>query len=153
MLMKYIEGYVYNDSKAYSYSDNFVKFDKHKSSLNLPNEYILNDIDMNISYTYNLFRNLINCRLYSSMSNVERAVRVGALFASLNITYCTDISKSDNAQFLYRDKVKTLDDLDRYCSGVRYEYNLQTKEIKRYEIYGDIILGDDIERPISYYAK
>ena len=151
--MKYIEGYVYNDSKVYSYDNCSLQFDENKYSLNISDEYLENDINMNISYTYNVFRNLINCRLYSSMSNVERAVRTGALFALLNITYCTNISKSDNAQFLYRDKVKTLDDLDRYCSGVRYEYTLQTKEIKRYEIYGDIILGDDIERPISYYAK
>ena len=73
--------------------------------------------------------------------------------ALLSISYCTDISRSTRSQGIYFDKVKTLEDLDKYCSAVKFEYNFKTKEIKRYEIYGDIYLGTPIERPISYYTK
>ena len=153
MLMKYIEGYVYNDSKVYSYDNCFLQFDENKYSLNISDEYLENDINNNICYLYSIFDDLVKRRLYSSESNAERAARTGALLALLSISYCTDISRSTRSQGIYFDKVKTLEDLDKYCSAVKFEYNFKTKEIKRYEIYGDIYLGTPIERPISYYAK
>ena len=40
MLMKYIEGYVYNDSKVYSYDNCSLQFDENKYSLNISDEYL-----------------------------------------------------------------------------------------------------------------
>ena len=36
-----------------------------------------------------------------------------------------------------------------YCSGIQYAYNLKNKSITRYELYGDLLLGNNKERPIS----
>ena len=76
MLMKYIEGYVYNDSKVYSYDNCSLQFDENKYSLNISDEYLENDINNNICYLYNIFDDLVKRRLYSSESNTERAARI-----------------------------------------------------------------------------
>ena len=55
MLMKYIEGYVYNDSKVYSYDNCSLQFDENKYSLNISDEYLENDINNNICYLYSIF--------------------------------------------------------------------------------------------------
>lgn len=154
MLMKYIEASVYNQSKHYNFTNRDVLFDKDILSVILSKEYINNDINDNIAYIYDLFYNeLLDRKLYSSLSNVERAIRTGSLEAYLSITYCTDINKSDSEYMIFRDEVHSLKDVEKYCSGVRYYYELRTKEISRYEIYGDIVLGDEIHREESYYDQ
>ena len=154
MLMKYIEASISHKSKSYNFINRDILFDKDILSVILSKEYINNDINDNIAYIYDLFYNeLLDRKLYSSLSNVERAIRTGSLEACLSITYCTDINKSDNKYMIFRDKVHSLKDVEKYCSGVRYYYDLRTKEISRYEIYGDIVLGDEIHREESYYNQ
>lgn len=154
MLMKYIEASVYNQSKHYNFTNRDVLFDKDILSVILSKEYINNYINDNIAYIYDLFYNeLLDRKLYSSLSNVERAIRTGSLEAYLSITYCTDINKSDSEYMIFRDEVHSLKDVEKYCSGVKYYYNFKTKEISRYEIYGDIVLGDEIHREGSYYDQ
>lgn len=154
MLMKYIEASISHKSKSYYFINRDVLFDKDILSVILSKEYINNDINDNIAYIYDLFYNeLLDRKLYSSLSNVERAIRTGSLEAYLSITYCTDINKSDSKYMIFRDEVHSLKDVEKYCSGVRYYYELRTKEISRYEIYGDIVLGDEIHREESYYDQ
>lgn len=154
MLMKYIEASISHKSKSYNFINRDVLFDKDILSVILSKEYINNDINDNIAYIYDLFYNeLLDRKLYSSLSNVERAIRTGSLEAYLSITYCTDINKSDSGYMIFRDEVHSLKDVEKYCSGVRYYYELRTKEISRYEIYGDIVLGDEIHREESYYDQ
>lgn len=154
MLMKYIEASISHKSKSYNFINRDVLFDKDILSVILSKEYINNDINDNIAYIYDLFYNeLLDRKLYSSLSNVERAIKTGSLEAYLSITYCTDINKSDSKYMIFRDVVHSLKDVEKYCSGVRYYYELRTKEISRYEIYGDIVLGDEIHREESYYDQ
>lgn len=154
MLMKYIEASISHKSKSYNFINRDVLFDKDILSVILSKEYINNDINDNIAYIYDLFYNeLLDRKLYSSLSNVERAIKTGSLEAYLSITYCIDINKSDNKYMIFRDAVHSLKDVEKYCSGVRYYYELRTKEISRYEIYGDIVLGDEIHREESYYDQ
>lgn len=154
MLMKYIEASISHKSKSYNFINRDVLFDKDILSVILSKEYINNDINDNIAYIYDLFYNeLLDRKLYSSLSNVERAIKTGSLEAYLSITYCTDINKSDSGYMIFRDEVHSLKDVEKYCSGVRYYYELRTKEISRYEIYGDIVLGDEIHREESYYDQ
>ena len=152
MLLKFIEASVSNSKKHYRFVDRDLSFDKTQNSLVLPREYIEKDIEDNLCYVYSIFYNeLLERKLYSSLSNIERAVRNGSLFASFSITYCIDINKSDSWYSSLSQIPITLEDVDRCCSAIRYYYNLRTKEIERYEIYGDIILGDEIKRDDSYY--
>lgn len=154
MLMKYIEASISHKSKSYNFINRDILFDKDIFSVILSKEYINNDINDNIAYIYDLFYNeLLDRKLYSSLSNVERAIRTGSLEACLSITYCTDINKSDSKYMIFRDEVYSLKDVEKYCSGVRYYYDLRTKEISRYEVYGDIVLGDEIHREESYYDQ
>ena len=154
MLMKYIEASISHKSKSYNFINRDILFDKDILSVILSKEYINNDINDNIAYIYDLFYNeLLDRKLYSSLSNVERAIRTGSLEACLSITYCTDINKSDSKYMIFRDEVYSLKDVEKYCSGVRYYYDLRTKEISRYEVYGDIVLGDEIHREESYYDQ
>ena len=155
MLMKYIEANCFNRSKNYNFTVRDLIFDKSLNSIILSKEYINNDMEHNLSYVYGgiFYNELLDRKLYSSLSNVERAIRTGSLEAYLSITYCTDINKSDSGYMIFRDEVHSLKDVEKYCSGVRYYYELRTKEISRYEVYGDIVLGDEIHREESYYDQ
>lgn len=42
--------------------------------------------------------------------------------------------------------MKTIKDLEEFCTAVQYEYSLKDKSITKYELYGDLILSDDIYR-------
>ena len=153
MLLKFIEASVSNSKKHYRFVDRDLSFDKTQNSLVLPREYIEKDIEDNLCYVYSIFYNeLLERKLYSSLSNIERAVRNGSLFASFSITYCIDINKSDSKYYTFFDAARYISDIDLCCSAVRYYYDLKTREINRYEIYGDIVLGDEIKRDESYYS-
>lgn len=153
MLLKYFEGYVQHNKKLYSFLQRDVSFDKTQNSIVLPKEYIEKDIEDNLCHVYSIFYNeLLDRKLYSSLSNIERAVRNGSLTANLSITYCSDMNRSDSWYSSLSQIPITLEDVDRCCSAIRYYYDLRTKEIERYEIYGDIILGDEIKRDDSYYS-
>lgn len=154
MLLKYTEVCVKHNSKNYEFKNNHLEFDQFNDNIIFPADHIINDIKNHICYAYDIFTNMVNSKLYSSIGNIERAIRTDALSCYISIIYCNDIDKCDNKySWIYSKKIKTLNDVNKYCSGIKYEYDLKTKEIKRYEIYGDIILGDYIERDESYYDK
>ena len=154
MLLKYIEAWVCNSNKHYSFISRDINFDKKQNNIVLPKEYIDNDINKYIGYLYSLYYDeLLDRKLYSSISNVKRAVKAGALDAYLSITYCSDINRSDIGYNNLRNTPKSLESVNRYCSAIRYYYIPKTGEISRYEIYGDIVLGDEIEREESYYDQ
>ena len=154
MLMKYIETSVHHKSKSYNFYRNNLEFDKDQSSIILPINYIKTDIENYKSYVYMILDNMVKSKIYASQYNVERAIKTGSLIAQINITYCTDINKCDNRySWGYSNIVKNSNDVEKYCSGVRYYYDFKTKEISRYEVYGDIVLGDEIHREESYYNQ
>ena len=153
MLLKYIEGHVFNNNKHYHFTNKDIKFDRMINSIIIPTEYIKEDIEDNISYLNSIYYDLIDRKLYSSINNIYRAIKNNTLYVYLSITYCTDISKSDNGYSIFMDNVKSLKQMDRYCSAVKYIYYPRTKEIERYEIYGDIVLGNEVKRDESYYDR
>lgn len=152
MILKYIKATVFNNRKYYEFSTNNVLFDENENSIVLSKEYIENDMIVNSCFVESiLYDELLERKLYSSISNIKRAIKSGILELSLSITYCNDIDKSSRNYYKFINKVTLLKDVDKYCSAVRYYYNLYTKELKRFEIYGDIIIGNQIEREESYY--
>lgn len=158
MLMKYIEATVTHKSKDYKFTANHLEFDTHskyKNSIILPEDFIKNDIYSEVgSKIYVIFRNMVNSKIYSSMSNVLRAVRNGTLEAILNITYCTDINRCDTVYgnttaeswwyCTHNNVIKDDASIEKYCSGVSYEYKLGVNEIRQYLVFGDLYLGDII---------
>ncbi len=149
MLQKFIVAEVEHNKKDYMFHEAFLCYDKNRSSLILEDEYIKRDIDNNICYLYSVLNNMINAGLYSSEYSAKRAVKKGILRAELSIIYMTNIDKV-GADYHYKEnECKTLEDLDKFCSGVQYVYSMKDKSISRYELYGDPILGDDINRPLS----
>lgn len=154
MLMKYIEASVHHKSKSYNFYRNNLEFDKDQSSIILPINYIKTDIENYKSYVYMILDNMVKSKIYASQYNVERAIKTGSLIAQINITYCTDINKCDNRySWGYSKRIKTKEDARKYCSGIRYYYDFNTKKLDRYELYGDLILGDEIPRDESYYKN
>lgn len=152
MILKYIKATVFNTKKHYEFSTNNLLFDEDKNSIILSKEYIENDMNINSCFIESiLYDELLERKLYSSMNNIKRAIKSGVLELSLSITYCNNINKSSRTYYKFIDKVTSLKDVDIYCSAVRYYYNLYTKELRRFEIYGDIIIGNQIEREESYY--
>ena len=155
MLMKCIEPYIYytKDTEYPYYTNVHLEFDNNINTLNISDDYLNNDFEKHAHYINEAYGDIIKRHDYESIEDINADIMSGKLRELLIITYCTDISKCDSLQWQYHDKVNTLEDLDKYCSGVGYSLNPYTKEIKRYEIYGDIYLGDYIERPISYYKS
>ena len=152
MLMKYIEFMVKNNNKDYSLYKRILKFDDSKSTLILPNEYALDDIN---KYNYlcdDVINDLIKYKYYSSISNIKRALKNGVLEAKFSIMYLTDINKASYYYQRYENTVTNIEDLDKYCSGIQYEYNIISKELKRYEMYGMPMFGEEyLYRPLEYY--
>lgn len=154
MILKYIEAIVSNNVKHYDFTNRDIEFDKTKGSIILPKEYVEKDLKEHLNFIYSIFYDeLISRKLYSSISNIKRAIKNDVLNASISITYCSDISKSDNMYYMFRTEPKSLNQVARYCTGIDYVYDLKTEKIKRYEVYGDLVLGDRIERDESYYTK
>ena len=149
MIQKYIVAEVEHNKKNYIFHETFLKFDKNKSSLIIEDSYVEKDMDKYICYLYSVLRNMVNAGLYSSIYSAERAIKNKVRRAQLIIIYMTDIDKASYRYHYINDECKSLEDLDKYCSSIQYVYDLKDKSIKRYEIYGDPILGDDICRPIS----
>ena len=102
----------------------------------------------NICYLYSVFRNMVNAGIYSSVKSIERAVHNGVIVATLNIFYISDINKAALNPYSSEDLTNTLYDVDIYCSGIQYTYDLKNKSIIRYELYGDLLLGNNKERSI-----
>lgn len=149
MIEKYIVAEVQHNKKHYLFQQTFLKFDKNKSSLILQDEYINQDIDDNICYLYSIFDSMIRAGIYSSLDSIKRAIKNDVIKAELNILYITDINKASLLPGYARNQSKSLQDLDKYCSGIQYIYSMKNKSVLRYELYGDPLLGDDIVRPLS----
>lgn len=150
MLEKYIIAEVEHNKKGYSFHETYLSFDKEKSSIALEDNYVKKDIDDNICYLYSVFESMIKAGVYSSMSSIYRAIRNGILRAELLIIYISDLDKVSvtNGWYIMKDS-NSLEEMLKYSSSVQYVYSMKDKSIRRYEIYGDPILGDDICRPIS----
>lgn len=154
MILKYIEAIVSNNIKHYDFTNRDIEFDKTKGSIILPKEYVEKDLKEHLNFIYSIFYDeLISRKLYSSISNIKRAIKNDVLCASISITYCSDISKSDNMYYVFKNEPKSRNQVARYCTGIDYIYDLKTEKIKRYEVYGDLVLGDRIEREESYYDQ
>lgn len=150
MLQKFIVAEVEHNKKRYKFHETYLDYDKDKSSLILDDEYVKNDLEEeNICYLYSVFRNMVTAGIYSSVSSIERAVKNGVVRANLIIIYMTNIDNVGAGYHYKANECKSLEDLDKYCSGIHYMYDLKDKSITRYELYGDPILGDEICRPIS----
>lgn len=149
MIQKYIIAEVEHYKKCFILHETFLKFDKTKSSLIIDDDYVKNDMEINICYVYSLLKNMVNAGIYSSIYSAERAIKNKVLRAQLVIVYMTDINKAAYRYHYQRNECKSLEDLDKYCSGIQYVYDMLDKSITRYELYGDPLLGDNICRPIS----
>ena len=152
MLQKYIVVEVSHEKHGYMFQQTFLDYDKTKSSLLLQDAEVKSDIDENICYIYEVLRNMVKAKIYSSLYSAERAVKNNTIKAILNIIYTTDLEKCKPLDKGYND-IKTIDDFNNYCSAVQYEFSLNDNSITRYELYGDPLLGDYIERPISDLMK
>ena len=150
MLLKYIEVEVKHNKKKYKFTNNELRFDPNINDILISKEYIMKDISKYECKMYALFDNMIKIGAYVTVSNIKKALRSGTLSATIIITYCNDINKKIYP-WGYSKDVKTKDDAEKYCSGIRYYYDFNTKKIERYELYGDIMLGDEIPRDESYY--
>ena len=147
MLEKYIVAEVTNKKKDYLFHQTFLEFDKDRSSLILEDDYVKKDIDDNICYLYDTLNNMVKAGIYSSLSSAKRAIKNNVLEARLNIIYITNLEKINRAHInIY--ETKSLQEVDKYCSAVQYEYSLNNDSVIRYEIYGHAILGDFIERDL-----
>ena len=149
MIEKYIVAEVEHTKKHFMFHETFLRFDKTKISLVLEDEYVKHDIDNNMCYLYSVLENMVRAGIYSSFSSIKRAIKNNVIKADLNIIYITDISKAALPPNYSRSQSKTLEDLDKHCSGIQYVYSMNNESISRYELYGDPILGDNICRPIS----
>lgn len=154
MILKYIEASVSNNKKHYDFIKVDIEFDKTKNSIILPKEYIEEDIKNHLKFIDCLYYDeLINRKLYSSINSIKRAIKNNCIQVDLSIAYCSDISKSDIMYLSFANEVRSLNHVARYCTAVEYNYNLNTDKITRYEVYGDLVLGDRFEREELYYDK
>ena len=153
MLLRYAEAMVRHEAKDYELFNRELKLDEYIDTLLIPQKYINREFYNRYYLVHDLFEHMVKLKYYSSISNIKRAVKNGALTAQLSIIFATDISRSERKYIDYYDKITNLKDLDKYCSGVQYTYDYRTKEFQRHELYGNIIHGKYIERPLSYYNK
>lgn len=137
MLQKYIVAEVEHNKKRYKFHETYLDYDKNKSSLILEEDYVKDDMEDNICYLYSVLRNMVVAGLYSSEYSAERAVKNGVLRAQLIIIYMTDIDKVGAGYHYKVNECKSLEDLDKYCSGIHYVYDMKDKSIIRYELYVD----------------
>ena len=138
MLMKYIEAYV--DYKGNIFTNKDIEFDQNKYSIILPKEYVEEDIKDHLYFMNHIFNNdLLDSKRYSTYSSINRAIKNKNIEAILKITYCSDISRSCGENYKLNNLSSSLDDVDKFCTGIQYQYNLRTKEISRYE-RDDILL-------------
>lgn len=153
MLLKYIEVEIKHNKKKYKFTNNELRFDSNVDDILIINEeYVMKDIFKYECKIYTLFNNLIKIGAYYSISNIKRALRSGSLSVIISITYCDNINKKIYP-WGYSKDVKTKEDARKYCSGIRYYYDFNTNKLDRYELYGDLILGDEIPRDESYYKN
>ena len=150
MLFIHAEANVINDNKNYKLYNNDIRFDiLADQSLILSKEYIETEFYNNYYVLYSIFEDMVKHKYYSSISNINRAMKNNTISAVLKLTFIADIQKMSKKYEQYAYTVTNIEDLDKYCSGIQYEYNIISKELKRYEMYGNIV----IERPLSYYDK
>ena len=153
MILTYAEGMVRHEAKDYELFTRDLALYENMNTLLIPQEYIDSEFYHRYYLIHELFEHMVKLKYYSSISNIKRAVKNGTLTAQLSIIFATDISRSERKYIDYYDKITNLKDLDKYCSGVQYTYDYRTKEFQRHELYGNIIHGKYIERPLSYYDK
>lgn len=149
MIKKIIIAEVNHNKKGYLFHEIFLSSDKTRSSLIIPDKYVEQDIQDNICYVYSVFENMVKANIYSSIKSIERAVKNEVLNANLHIFYINDINKAALNPYSAEDLTVSLYDLDIYCSGIQYTYSMKDKSITRYELYGDLLLGNNKERPLS----
>lgn len=150
MLQKYIVAEVSHRKKDYRFHETIMGYDKNISSLLLSDKYIKKDMEDNECYMYSLFESIINAGIYSSISSILRAIRNGVIEANLIIIYTTNLNSIHKTDGWYTMKdSNSLKKMLNCMTSVKYSYSFKTKVIERFEIYGDPILGDEINRPIS----
>lgn len=149
MLQKYIVAEICNFKKDYKFRETNLQFDKNISSLLLTDDYVQKDIDHNTCFMYSVFESMIKSGIYSSISSILRAIKNGVLTADLIIVYTANLNHLyiTDGWYMMKDS-NSLKSMLKYMTSVQYSYSFKTKEIRRFELYGDPILGDDIERPI-----
>lgn len=149
MIKKIIIAEVKHNKKGYLFREITLSSDKSRSSLIIPDKYVEQDIENNICCVYSVFKNMVKANIYSSVKSIERAVKNEVLKADLHIFYINDINKAALNPYSAEDLTVSLHDLDIYCSGIQYTYSIKDKSITRYELYGDLLLGNVKERPLS----
>lgn len=153
MIKKIIIAEVTHNKKGYLFREISLSSDKIKSSLIIPDEYVEQDMENNICCVYTIFENMVKANVYSSVKSIERAIKNEVLKAELHIFYINDINKAALNPYVAEDLAVSLHDLDVYCSGIQYTYSMKDKSITRYELYGDLLLGNVKERQLSELIK
>lgn len=150
MLQKYIVAEISHRKKDYRFHETILEYDEDISSLLLSDDYVKKDITDNECHMYSLFQSMVNAGIYSSVSSILRAIRNGVLEANLVIVYTTDLNhiSMTNGWYIMKDS-KSLKEMLKYMTSVQYSYSFKTKIIDRFELYGNPILGDDIQRSLS----
>ena len=149
MIKKIIIAEVAHNKKGYLFREISLSSDKIKSSLIISDKYVEQDMENNICCIYSVFKNMVKANIYSSVKSIERAIKNEVLNAELHIFYINDINKAALNPYIAEDLTVSLHDLDVYCSGIQYTYSMKDKSITRYELYGDLLLGNTKERQLS----
>lgn len=147
MILKYFDIEIIHNSKNYVFRNSKMEI-SDQESIPLSDYEIQCDIDKNICLFYNVLRNMVQAKLYSSEYNAERALKNNTLTAVMNITYIDDLKKCESFKTnpyimknpeLYNDKV----------SSIRYTYVYGNPLVSQTMIYGNPSCFDEYENDIK----
>lgn len=142
MVLKYINVVVTHNLKNYEFSSS--KIEISKESLPISDSAIQHDFCNGVKLINSVLNNMINAKVYSSMSNAKQALRINNLSADINIIYTSDLEKSRS----YHPNLTTVRYKNKYnddVSSIRYSYSYGDSCIYEYMRYGNPICEQEYE--------